>query len=71
MSFTVDRYRAGWKPGTNQGRIQFRSTTGETKHIDINDPAEFGAILTILATSSSATIANDGIIWSGAEEIDS
>ncbi len=70
MPFTIDRYRAGWKPNTNEGRIHFRSTTGQTEKIDISDPAEFTAILAILATSNSATITDNGVIWSGAEEID-
>lgn len=70
MPFTIDRYRAGWKPNTNQGRIKFRSTTGQTRHIDITDPAEFAAILAILATSNSATIDDNGVIYTGAEEID-
>ena len=70
MPFAIDRYRAGWKPDTNEGRIQFKSTAGQTESLVISDPAEFAAILAILATSNSATRSDDGFIWTGAEAID-
>ena len=70
MPFIIEEYRAGWKPNHNQGRIRLRSTTGHTTQIDLSDPAEFAAILTILATSTGAAVSDGGTIWSAAEDID-
>lgn len=70
MPFLIEQYRAGWKPNSNEGRIQLRSPTGQSIQIDLGDPAEFTAILTILATSNAAAVSDDGVVMSAAEELD-
>lgn len=65
---TITEFRAGWHPQQNKGRIKFRAIDGGTATLDLDNPAEFTAILTILNSSAKVTI-EDGIIWSGTEDV--
>lgn len=66
---TITKFRAGWHPGQDKGRIKFRTDDGQNLNLDLANPAEFTAILTILTSSTKVTIEN-GVIWSGAEDVD-
>lgn len=70
MPFIIEEYQAGWKPAKNEGRIIFTSTDDRKERIDIGDPAEFAAILTLLATSEKALIDDNRIIWTGTEPVE-
>lgn len=70
MPFQIKKYRAGWKPNTNEGQIRLQNPQGQTKTLNLSDPAEFAAVLTILATSDAAGISDAGVLWSGPEDID-
>lgn len=65
----IIEYKAGWNPQHNKGRIFFRLVGGKTVNLDLDNPAEFAAILTILSSSKQATI-QKGEIWTGGEIVE-
>lgn len=65
---TVTKFRAGWNPQQNRGRIRFGSDDGRTMNLDLDNPAEFTAILTILSSSEEVTF-EDGILSTGTEDV--
>ena len=66
----IVKFRAGWNAGRNQGWIVIRSSSGDSRKLDFDNPAEFGAVLQILTTSEQAFVDNQGTIWSGAEDVE-
>jgi len=64
----VTEFRAGWNPQQKKGRIYFRSDDDRTINLDLDDAAEFNAILTILSSSEDVRV-EKGIIWTGAENV--
>ncbi len=69
MAVEIKEFRAGWHPNSNQGRIWFKTADGQTKNLDLENPAEFTAIVTLLSSAETVTI-DKGIIWTGAEKVD-
>lgn len=65
---TITKFKAGWHPEQNKGRIYFQSDDGKTFNLDLANPAEFAVILAILTSSDKVTV-NNGIIWTGAEDV--
>jgi hypothetical protein len=64
----AEKYKAAWNPETHQGRIRLETSGGEKVMLELDDPAEFTAVLTILATSDEVRM-RDGFIQTGSEAI--
>jgi|GEM_PF-4447715 len=62
-------YKAAWNPETHEGRIRLVTGDGDKIMFELDNPAEFTAILTMLATSDEIRM-RDGFIQTGTEEID-
>jgi hypothetical protein len=69
MAVKITKFRAGWRPNDDKGRIWFQTADGKSKNLDLGNPAEFTAILTLLSSAKEVTI-DEGVIWTGAEEVD-
>lgn len=67
---TIEKYRAGWHPGTNRGQILVHFSTGTNKKINFENPAEFTAVLQVLATAEKVVVDKAGTIWTGTEDVD-
>ncbi len=65
----AEKYRAAWNPDTHEGRVRLYTDDDEKLMLEISDPAEFAAILTLLNTSTEIRL-RDGFIQSGVEAID-
>jgi len=63
------KYKAAWNPKTHEGRIRLETGDGEKIMLQIDNPAEFTAVLTMLATSEEIRM-RDGFIQTGSEAID-
>jgi len=70
MAFIIEHYGAAWNPKNNRGVIYFENIEGQKTRIELQDPGEFTAVLTILATSSDARIEANGTVRSGREDLD-
>ncbi len=62
-------YKAAWNPETHEGRIRLETGDGDRIMLELDNPAEFTAVLTMLATSDEIRM-RDGFIQTGTEEID-
>ncbi len=69
MAVEIKKFRAGWRPNSDQGRIWFKTADGQTTKLDLGNPAEFAAIVTLLSSAETVTVDN-GVIWTGPENID-
>lgn len=65
----AEKYKAAWNPETHQGRIRLETGDGDKIMFELDDPAEFTAVLTLLATSEEIRM-RDGFIQTGSEAID-
>jgi len=65
----AEKYKAAWNPETHEGRIRLETGKGEKIMLELDNPAEFTAILTMLATSEEIRM-RDGFIQTGTEDID-
>ena len=63
------KYKAAWNPETHEGRIRLETSKGDRIMLELDNPAEFTAVLTMLATSEEISM-RDGFIQTGSEEID-
>lgn len=64
------KYRASWNPAQGHGAISIATTSGPKPPFNFKDPAEFTAVLTILATAEKAAITPDGLFVTGTEDVD-
>lgn len=69
MADEIVNFRAGWRPGSDEGRIFLKTASGEKEELTLNNPAEFTAVLTLLYSAKRAGIKN-GVIWTSIEEVD-
>lgn len=65
----AQKYRAAWNPKTHEGRIKLETEDGDKILMQLDNPAEFTAVLTMLATSEEIRI-RDGFVQTGSELID-
>ena len=66
----IIKYRASWNPVRKIGAISISTKSGKRHKIDFPNPAEFTALLTLLATSERAGYDPNGLIFSDTEEVD-
>lgn len=65
----AEKYRAAWNPTTHTGRVKIYTGRGDRVLYEFDDPAEFTAVLTLLASSDEIRI-RDGYIRTSDEPID-
>lgn len=63
------KYKAAWNPETHEGRIRIETDDGDKIMLELDNPAEFTAVLTMLATSNEIRM-RDGFVQTGSEAID-
>lgn len=62
------KYRAEWNPKTHEGRIRLETDDGDKIMMQLDNPSEFTAVLTMLATSKEIRM-RDGFVQTGSEAI--
>lgn len=65
----IEKFKAAWNPETHEGRIRLYSDRDEKHMLEVSDPAEFTAMVTLLSSSEEIELKH-GWLQTGAEAID-
>ena len=70
MAVPIEKFIAGWKPKSNNGRFKLKLSTGQILNLGVDEPVEFSLIYNILTTAEHAAVTDSGYIVTGPEEIE-